>query len=344
VPRRIEIPEAELRHLYLEERLSQRQIATLLDCSKSTIGRKMQKCGTPARSKEEAAAFLPWSVDIPETELRRLYLEEELTQSEIGRIFGCSGTSVRRKMQEYNIPSRSNAEAQMMHPRRSFSGDPLEKAYLIGFAKGDLSVSKPNESGETIKVTCGSSRWEQIELFETLFSAYGSVWISRQYKWGSRDCRVLLDLSFSFLLELKDDIPAWILANGNGEAFLAFLAGYTDAEGNIGIYDGRARFQLASCDKDILHQIHTKLQEMGFKLPRPKIAMPAGYVHKDGYRLKRDYWYLRASRKSTLLGLLKRLQPYFKHAKRVQDMEAAIHNIEERNACHKRQGQKSKWH
>jgi len=273
-------------------------------------------------------------IDIAEAELRRLYEEEKLSQREVAKALGCSQTTVWSKMQEYGIQARSLAEAQIIaqgHAALShdFNGDLKEKAYLIGFCKGDGHVEMCNENGLTIKVECGSTKLEQIELFVDLFSPYGYIYTKRR-KRGQIEAIAFLNLSFAFLLNLEDNIPDWILADS--EAFFAFLAGYCDAEGHIGISRGRARFQLQSYDRNILHQAHAALLTAGIEFPRPRIGVPKGYIDKRGVKYHQDYWCLQTEAKASLLKLFERMGPYLRHAKRIQSMQAAIRNIEERNA------------
>ena len=128
------------------------------------------------------------------------------------------------------------------------------------------------------------------------------------------------------------------------EPFFAFLGGYSDAEGGIGIYNKMAQFRLASYDRNILHQAHAALTRLGIRCPQPRIAVPKGYIDKQGHRCKQDCWSLSVYRKASLLLLFERMGPYLRHAKRIRDMEAAIRNIEERNARYGRNSQSlKKW-
>jgi hypothetical protein len=191
-----------------------------------------------------------------------------------------------------------------------------------------------NEGGQTIVISCGSTKREQIELFISLFSPYGHVHKRKPGKSGQIDVEAYLNMSFAFLLDLPDAIPTSVLADP--EAFFAFLAGNIDAEGCIGIYNGRARFCLGSCDKNILHQTYFTLTKMDIKCPKPRITRPKGYVDKDGHKLHRDLWRLEIYRRDSLIKLFERIGPYLRHPKRIKDMKAAIRNIEERNARRRR--------
>jgi len=237
-------------------------------------------------------------------------------------------------MREYGIPSRSRAEAGILargysQRRRDFDGDQVVRAYYIGFCRGDVHVRMIHEGGQTIEASCGTSKAEQIELFNTLFAPYGHIWQREPDERGRVWLVAFLNLSFSFLLDLQDAIPDWILADF--ETFRSFLAGYTDAEGSIWISHGYAAFALCSCDKNILHQVHGALLELGVECPSPRIHYPKGYTNKYGIRYSDDYWELKISAKRALLRLFDLLEPYLKHAKRRQDMMKARANIEERN-------------
>jgi len=326
---RIEISEAELRRLYEQEGLSQRKIAKKLGCSKTAIADRMRKYGIQPRPPRVPSRF-----DIPESDLRRLYQDEKLSQAQIAAIYGCSQPLICLKMREYGIPSRSRAEAGILargysQRRRDFDGDQVVRAYYIGFCRGDVHVRMIHEGGQTIEASCGTSKAEQIELFNTLFAPYGHIWQREPDERGRVWLVAFLNLSFSFLLDLQDAIPDWILADF--ETFRSFLAGYTDAEGSIWISHGYAAFALCSCDKNILHQVHGALLELGVECPSPRIHYPKGYTNKYGIRYSDDYWELKISAKRALLRLFDLLEPYLKHAKRRQDMMKARANIEERN-------------
>lgn len=325
----IEISEVELRCLYEQEGLSQREIAKKLRCSKTTIADRMREYGIQPRPPHVLPRF-----DITKDDLRCLYQDEGLSQAQIAAIYGCSQALVWLKMREYGIPSRSHADAGILaggysHLRRDFNGDQMTRAYYIGFCRGDVHARTIHEGGQTIEASCGSSKTAQIKLFNALFAPYGHIWQREPDKRGRVWMIAFLNLSFDFLLDLQDMIPDWILADS--EAFCAFLAGYTDAEGSIWISNGYAAFALCSYDKNILYQIHGALLELGVESPPPRIHCPKGYTNKYGIRYSKDYWEIKIGAKRALLRLFDLLEPYLKHAKRRQDMMKARANIEERN-------------
>ncbi|MBN1813659.1 MAG: LAGLIDADG family homing endonuclease, partial [Anaerolineae bacterium] len=221
---------------------------------------------------------------------------------------------------------------KIAHPRRDFSGDLVEKTYLLGFRQGDLHVNWVNEGGRTIRVECASTRREQIDLIEGLFQSYGHIVLCGPYKGGRVSIQCLLNPTFDFLLPKQDGIEDWILADDR--FFAAFLAGYTDAEGCMAIYNGKAAFFLASGDRRIILQIYNKLSSQGIELPKPILWINRGYTRRYKDRqttIRKDLWRLNVHRKQALLALFDLLTPYLKHAKRRRDMEWARVNIEERN-------------
>lgn len=273
-------------------------------------------------------------VDIPKAELRRLYEKEEMSLAQVAKTFGCDPVTVWNRMGEYGIKTRSFAEAQIIRwghkdQRRGFGGDETEKAKLMGFVKGDCTVEKPNKNGRTIRINCHTSDPEQIWLFKKLFEPYGYVSVGKPDEEGRVILRAYLNLSFSFLLDLKDEVPE--VALRDEENFFGFVGGYTDAEGDVGVYGGQATFRLQSYDVNLLHQMHERLMELGIRFPKPRIGMPKGSITTGpgGKRLRcnQDLWYLKTKRKASLIELFARIKPYMQHPKRIRGMEACIKSM-----------------
>jgi len=110
-----------------------------------------------------------------EEELQDLYVRQRLSLRLIAIQKGCYPETVRKYLVLYGISRRSVSEAKIKYPRKSFSGELTEKAYLLGFRAGDLCVHTANYSktSQTIIVACSSTVPEQIELIRRLF-----IWLS----------------------------------------------------------------------------------------------------------------------------------------------------------------------
>lgn len=329
----INISKKELKKSYLEQKMSSPEIAKIYHCSPCTIRDLLRKYKIRVRTKSEAIQLL-YNINISKKELKKLYLEKKMSSPEIAEKFNCSPTYVRDKLKEFNIPIRSLQEALFLsnkphYKRYDFGGNLEEKAYLIGFRTGDLHAYPT--SSRSIIVSMNSSKQAQIKLFEKLFSKYGHVWKGKPDKIGAVSMRSYLDKrSFEFLLEKRDLIDPWILKNT--KYFAAFLAGYTDAEGSFCIYNGKdGVFNIRSQDKDILHQIHNKLIELGILLRPPKLARRKGTKDKEGTISNENIWGIWVYRKDALLKLIDLINLYLKHADKRKSMEIVKNNVLERN-------------
>src|SRR3989338_7451878 len=191
---------------------------------------------------------------IPKSELKRLYYEEKKSKYKIGELYNCSFKTVLNRMREFGMKPLSRSIIQSKYKKYNFSRDKIEKAYLLGFRLGDLNVYKTANSSEVIVVRCHTTREEQIELIKSLFKKYGKV----SYKFNDKDksyyINCFLNNSFIFLLPNNDEVENWL--NKNKKYSFSFAAGYIDAEANIGVYDGRARFKIDSYDKNIIFWLY----------------------------------------------------------------------------------------
>jgi hypothetical protein len=89
----------------------------------------------------------------------------------IAEAHGCSPATVSRKMSRYDIEARPPWRER--YPRHDSGDDPLEKAYLIGFRLGNLTVRRAELSIEVIMTT---TRQEQVDLMHKLFDPYGHIY------------------------------------------------------------------------------------------------------------------------------------------------------------------------
>ncbi len=331
--RPVHIAEDVLRRMYCDEKLSVGKIAKHFDCTIATVKKRMVGYAIPLRSTAEALAIRD-NLSMTAEALRQLYVEEKLSQSAIAARYGCSQVAIKRHMAKYGITARGRAEANLLHNhsfRRDFDGPLSLKAYMLGFCKGDVHPWVRGEQSETIRLMTATTRQAQIDLFHGLFSPYGHLYLSQPDTRQATHMAAHLNFSFRFLLDREDSVPEWVLADE--EAFFGFLAGYTDAEGHIGHYGEYATyFKIDTYDKNIIHTCATTLQAYGISTSTPCITAHQNSVHKNGHRYHQDMWRLHVSAKAALQTLFGRLQPYLRHATRIQQMQAALEHIAYRNS------------
>lgn len=309
-----DIKNKDLIDLYLNKKLSTYNIAKLYNCKANTILRHLNKyCGISARPLK--------IVYISKKELLDLYINKRFPLSKIAKLYYCSSSIILNKLKKYDIKRRDKFESNMKYERRPFDGGIIKKAYLIGFRLGDLNVKKVSE--RTIKIKSSTTRIEQVNLIKSLFSEYGYVYSKKGNFCYNNECA--LDTSFDFLLEKKDEIKDWILKDD--KSFFAFLGGYTDAEGNIGVYTKRARYRVGSYDRVILSQTYKKLNKLGIRATyslETKKGIHGNRKHNG------DFWRVKVSERYSLLRLLNNIEPFIKHEKRYKDLVKAKNNLIER--------------
>jgi hypothetical protein len=259
-----------------------------------------------------------------------LYWHEEERKSvrDISVLLGIGYRSAWYWMKKLDIPRRCKSQALTKTWRADFSGNLVEKAYLIGFRLGDLHVSKTEPGkGETIRVLCASSRIEQIELIRQLFEPYGFVQITPMIN-GLTTISCYVNKSFDFLLPKQDRIEEW--TESDERCSIAFCVGYIDAEGSFGIdASGTGNLKIESYDVGILSQLYEILKRVDVVCPPPNLIKHKGTSKQ---KLNKDLWRLGVYRKTSMDRICYLLDPYLRHEKRRQDMAIAWQNARERLA------------
>lgn len=256
-------------------------------------------------------------------ELRDLYLTQNLSTHKISLFFGCNRQTISNYLKIYNIPRKSKAQAQLIYKNRRIFDDTLEdKAYLIGFRLGDLNVYRPKGVSETIVARCHSTSMDQVSLMEGIFSKYGKVKVSHSNHGYTITC--YLNLSFEFLLNKQDKIDEWMTLSDS--TMWAFIAGYIDAEGCFQMNQGKGRFTVAACDKNILFVMHNFFIKFGLVSICKKIANK-GEKSIGNYFFSNDVWRLNINDANSLLQFIHRITPYIRHRKRIKDMNIVLNNI-----------------
>lgn len=317
---KIKISKQELKDLYFRNKLSCNKIARRFNCNIKTLRKKIRTYKIVLRPNKK--------IIISQKALENLYHKEKLSLKTIGKLYDLVPAAVLKKMRKLNIPLRASWEGNILHPKKPFNGSLEEKAYLLGFRLGDLGVKQTSKLSRSVQVKSNTTKPEQIFLMKELFSKYSQVWISGPSAKGVFYFTTLLHPSFDFLVPKKDCMPDWIENNINLST--AFIAGYTDAEGSIGIYDGRAKFRIGSYDLGILKQIHKQFKKLAAKSIL-RLERPKGYTDKRGITQNGDFWRICINEKSSLMKIFNLLLPYMKHQKRIRNLLEARANILQRN-------------
>lgn len=319
----IQFHQEKLKDLYEKKKLTTYEIADIFNCCQATIWKRLRQFNIKTR--------FPWNaVNLPKEKLENLYVKKKISTWKIEEKLGIPRSTIHRKLLEYGIKRRNRAESHIVYPRRNFDGSKENKAYLIGFAMGDLRVRKIYPNSETIHVDCGSTKKEQINLITELFRSYGSMWISKPNQRGVRQIECSLNLSFDFLLKKRTLIDPWTLKNK--KYFWAFLAGFTDAEGCISINKrNQAYYSLGNYNKDLLDQIRGCLIRNKIRCSKLVEYKAKGRLCFGKYFQNQNYWHFQVSAKDALLTLFKFTGPYLKHLQKRKDMEKAKQNIILRN-------------
>lgn len=264
---------------------------------------------------------------IPKDELIRLYYKEKKSKYKIGDIYGCSFSTVLHRMREYGLKPLSRSVIQSKYIKKDFCGDNLEKAYMLGFRLGDLNVYKTSLKSEVVVVRCHTTCQDQVDVINSLFKRYGQVTVKKNDKNKSITINCFLNSSFEFLLPKTDLIERWVTESNR--LSLAFAAGYVDAEANIGVYDGRARFKIDSYDRNAIIWLFNLLVKNKISCPEPSLIGKKGQIYnkEGGYKYNRDLWRIRVSENKSLEKLLKIIKPYLKHKKRILDLDKCLINI-----------------
>ncbi len=267
-------------------------------------------------------------IELSQKKLYTLYHAKNKSPYAIGKLLGCSFKTITNRLQEYGIPLKSPSFARMKYKKYDFSGNLTEKAYLIGFRLGDLAVSKTTPFAETVVVRLHTTHDVQIDLFKKLFKKYGKVVSYKSPTNPSTNVNAYLNRSFEFLLSKHDLVEDWIIKNE--KYFRSFAAGYIDAEGTFGIYQGRARFKIDSYDKEILSQIHMWLDRN--KIPNKffRVAQKGDYVKYGNYNFKKDVWRINVNEANSIVKFINLISLYIRHKKRRKDIEKNLRNISQR--------------
>jgi len=204
---------------------------------------------------------------------------------------------------QLGVPRRPFEEARLKgirekrrkHERTPFDGTDEDKAYLLGLRHGDLSVYKPYNG--VLRISTSTTHPAMVQLFRSLFEPYGHVYQdprfkkdTNSYEWNTY---AFVDESFDFLSLTFSDAADWILSKPS--ITKAYLAGFLDAEGSIGIYAAKlltsVRITYYNTNLPLMRFVHTAITSLGFHPVEPYLDKKKGF-RSPGYHIemKKDYW------------------------------------------------------
>jgi len=261
----------DLERLCLVEKLSAAKIARVYGLkyrnqkvAESTVLYHLRRNGIRRRDAAEHVRRVTAAME--EEWVGRYQAGESLKQIAGGE---SSPVTVYLHLRRRGVQLRDKVEAQIAavtkYERLPFSGDPIEKAYLMGLRYGDLHVVR---HGRAIRVRVSTTHPAMAELFDAMFSPYGHVLLYPRkaklsgYEW-SLECD--LDSGFRFLLAKPSVHELEALPENT---LIAFLAGLFDAEGSIILHDKRGRYNpevsFTNTDDSLLQFVSASMRAMGF--------------------------------------------------------------------------------
>lgn len=305
-----------LQDMYLGQKLSISQIASKLSCSGTTVLRRLQKYNIQRRPA------YPKKIDVPKDVLADLYWNKKMKPREIAKLYGIKNErTIRKKMEKFGIVRRTLSEAMTTKLKLPFTGDLVEKAYLLGLRTGDFHAKWMKLC---IRVQTSTTHPALYELLRRSFGKYGEP---RKYLYKNAQhgpewfIYVDLNSSFDFLVNKPDYIPEWIL--NDNDSFFAFLTAYSDCESYWNITNShnkylRSSFNISTCDKHILEDIKNKLFSLGYF---PLIYLKGEQGTNRGYgKYNYDLYNITLNRKTEVTQIIAQLIRFSKHDEKIDKM------------------------
>jgi len=263
--------EDEMKQWYVEEGLSCFQIGKRygLSGNGSTISRFVRR-----RLRRMGVALRPRGSDLRKFdslagEWSRRYQAGESTVKIAKGV--TTSTVVFRYLDELGIKHRNNSQNNTRYRKRPFDGTELDRAYMLGFTRGDVNVRRDYR---LMKLSAGTTRGAQLDLFTSLFAPYGPVRVAPSvsrvagFEWTSY---ASLDETFSFLLDQKLEDPSKIF---EGDSLSGYLGGLFDAEGSLWLAADEwfhPFWSICNADHKMLDWVMRFLKGLGF---HPKMSPP----------------------------------------------------------------------
>lgn len=297
-----------IKFLYFEEELSLKSIAKEIGVCPATIRNKMIYWGMSRRETRKRNLTRP-----TKKELEELYISKQLPIDKVSYKLSVAPSTIFRWMNAYEICTR-----KLKYKKYNFSGDPKEKAYILGLVAGDLHVHRHCKQ---IMVELTTTHPAMIDVFYNVFQKYGTPKkylkynkITGRYEWN---VYILLDNSFNFML--TDDL------NIDNEYFYDFLAGFFDSEGCLHLYNNHGYIGLTTLiynsNKKLLDIINERLEKDGFHHKFSKFFNKGEKTTNNYYR-KNDLWAIRLHIGKEVLSLMKLIP--IRHREKLDKLKLAV--------------------
>jgi hypothetical protein len=256
---------------------------------------------------------MPRKSTVSSSEIYDLYWNKGKSTVEISKIVGLNRCTVFYHLTKFDKPLRDrirmvseSSRKRKIYERLPFSGDPLERQYLLGLAE-DLSIEQ--RSKWLIIASLTTSNQSMIEVFKKTFSKYGRI---LQYAISNTPYqRIMAYLDSTFSFELNDQRD-YNVASLTRDELLYRLAGLIDAEGSIIITKSNVNYinrylAIGIENEELIKQLANKLkEEFGIKAKVYKIRKKGDISSLRGkvLRYTKDLWSLMVHRKEDLWTLL----------------------------------------
>lgn len=309
--RRLDVDETEIVRLYRDEGLRAQAIAHRLGISPELVYDRLERAGV---SRTRLAS-------LPLDEAVRLYVDERCTTSQIAERFHVSTTTVSRRLHGAGVTIRNRSGPRSRPDRVPCPQSRTFRAYVLGLVWGDFAVDRQTVDGKVIRLKSSTTRREQVALARSVFGAFGDV------RYTGRTLWVALHETFEFV-DAKHGacMPDWIRGP---DASAAFSAGYIDAEGSFGVYEGRGRFRISACDAAVLEWMDGWCRSAGVRSHLHCYGRQ-GEAAADGTVRRQDLWTMTVNEGQSLLRLIASLEPFARHEARLARMADVRTNVLER--------------
>lgn len=249
-------------------------------------------------------------LNIPKEILVTLYVKKKLSMENISKMLKVGITSIFKAIHKHQIPVR-----KFKYRKYDFSGDPREKAYLLGLVAGDFCAYRHHRQ---IAVEVTTTHPAMLELFYSVFKKYGTpiqrVKYNKITKRYERVGYVLLNNSFDFLLSKNFNV--------DNKYFYYFLAGFFDSEGCVHVYDNHGyigvTILLYNSNKELLEIIKKRLEEDGFH-PKFYKFFRKGQKTTNNYIRRNDLWVVALHTINEILTLLNKMP--IKHREKIEKIK-----------------------